>query len=408
MRRRVAVAVCLLLVTGCATAGGVSPRVHPPTVSAPVHIRESEFRLAVAGLMLALDLSVVSGEDTRYSLLASTGGVVEGARGRTAPNPDLGLLEEGRSLGPAQRRLAALSFALETVWDGAAIAVRDIANPAALRAMVVSLIGTALVMLVAPEPVTKFVAIALTASLIAYLGAGPVWSIGQAFLRLMEETQAPVGEQALRASGRRFGEVLGDNGARVLVLVALTALGGRSAMAAQGPRLPGYTQAALRAQAEGGFPLASVYAGEVGSLSLSSTGVVNVALAPTAVAAMAMGPGDGIQGDPEGDVHHICTDKNEVSSASGGPWTPNFEPYFRRAGMTLNDRANLVRIKGHKGPHPREYHQEVFQRIDNVMSQCRGTSQCRAVLLEELSRIARDLTTSGTLLRKLITKNPGA
>ncbi|WP_420714984.1 hypothetical protein [Corallococcus sp. bb12-1] len=70
----------------------------------------------------------------------------------------------------------------------------------------------------------------------------------------MEETaDAPSAEQ-LKDVGHRFGKVMGDNGARVLV-IAMAALGGRSAMAAQGPRMPGFTQAALRAQVEGGFQL---------------------------------------------------------------------------------------------------------------------------------------------------------
>ena len=65
-------------------------------------------------------------------------------------------------------------FALDTVWEGAEEAIKDLANPTALRALVTTLIGTALVTLVAPEPITKFVAIALTASLIA--GRNPVAS----------------------------------------------------------------------------------------------------------------------------------------------------------------------------------------------------------------------------------------
>jgi hypothetical protein len=68
--------------------------------------------------------------------------------------------------------MMALFFAFDTVWDGVEEAVGDLTNPAALRAMVVSMVGTALVMLVAPEPITKLIAIGLTASLIAYLRTG--------------------------------------------------------------------------------------------------------------------------------------------------------------------------------------------------------------------------------------------
>ncbi|WP_342747761.1 AHH domain-containing protein [Melittangium boletus] len=224
----------------------------------------------------------------------------------------------------------------------------------------------------------------------------------------MEESERAENEGALKAAGHRFGRVLGDNGARVLVVVALTALGGKTAMAARGPRMPGFTQAAARAQREGGFLLPGVLAGEVRSIALPAEGVLNVVLAPTAVAAVAMGPGGGIQGDPDGEVHHICTDKNEVSDASGGPWTPAFTRWFKRAGMELSDPANQVRIRGHKGPHPREYHEEVFRRLQAVMNRCRNTAQCRTELVDELTRIAKELTTAGTKLRKLITKNPEA
>ena len=76
--------------------------------------------------------------------------------------------------------------------------------------------------------------------------------------------------------------------------------------------------------------------------------------------------------------------------------------------MKLSDVANQVRIKGHQGPHPRAYHEEVLTRVDQAMKGCRSTTQCRAALVDELAKIARELTTAGTKLRKLITKTPEA
>ncbi len=76
--------------------------------------------------------------------------------------------------------------------------------------------------------------------------------------------------------------------------------------------------------------------------------------------------------------------------------------------MTLDDVANLVRIRGHKGSHTREYHQEVLNRISRAMKGCKDTAQCRVKLVKELSRIARELTTAETKMRKLIMKDPGA
>src|SRR6218665_527676 len=423
--------VLLLLASACAPTrvvnldtGQRATIVYKPIDSEQIKIDEREFKSAVARLVLDMHLKVVLDAPEPFgsrSLLASAGGMVDGVQGRKVsasssrfcqrqsnPSTCLSLFAGEFTLGEMERRMMALSFALDTVWEGVEEVVKDLANPEALRAMVVSIIGTSLVMLVAPEPITKFIAMGLAASLIAYLGVGPVWNLGQGFLRLMVESKNARGFAELEASGHRFGKVLGGNGARVLVLVAMTAIGGKNAMAAQGPKLPGAAQAAMRAQTEGGFRLSAVLAGEVRSISLPAAGVLNVSLAPTAVAAVAMGDGGAIQGEPDGDIHHICTDKNEVSEASGGPWTPLFEPYFNRAQMKLSDVANQVRIKGHKGPHPREYHQEVFRRIERDMSECRGAAQCRAVLIDTLAQIARELTTAGTKLRKLITRNTDA
>jgi hypothetical protein len=73
--------------------------------------------------------------------------------------------------------------------------------------------------------------------------------------------------------------------------------------------------------------------------------------------------------------------------------------------MKLSDPENQIRIKGHEGPHPREYHQEVYKRIQKVMRGCRGTTQCRTALVGELTLIAQDLTTVGNKLWKLVTKD---
>jgi len=35
-------------------------------------------------------------------------------------------------------------------------------------------------------------------------------------------------------------------------------------------------------------------------------------------------------------IHHVCTNKNCTSTASGGPWTPRFEEFFDNAGLNIN------------------------------------------------------------------------
>ncbi|XWX16901.1 hypothetical protein ACN28T_24560 [Melittangium boletus] len=238
--------------------GHGTPIVYQPVETQPIALDEEAFNKAVVRLVLDMDLKVMHEfeQDERLSLLASAKGVVDGARARTtAQSYARNLLAGELKLEPMEPRVIALSFAFDTVWEGVEEAVKDFANPAALRAMVVSMVGAALVMLVAPEPITKLIAIALTASLIAYLGTGPVWNLGQGFLRLMEESKNARNTSDLRDVGHRFGKVLGDNGARVLVIVALSVLGGKNATAAQSAKLPGVAHAALRAQVEGGFQL---------------------------------------------------------------------------------------------------------------------------------------------------------
>lgn len=183
-------------------------------------------------------------------------------------------------------------------------------------------------------------------------------------------------------------------------------------MAVRGPKMPGFAQAAIRAQTEGGFQLAGALSGDLRSIALTSRGGLNVTLAPTAVAAIAMGPGagpmgtvGGIQGDAEGTVHPICAGKGTASESDGGPWAPRFQELFGKAGMRLDDTANLIRIKGHRGPHPEAYHARVFELLDDATRGCRDVTRCRAALTRELARIARELVTKGAELRTLVTSN---
>lgn len=308
--------------------GHGSPIVYQPAKTQPIALDEAAFNRAVARLVLDMDLKVMHEfeQDERLSLLASAKGMVDGARVRTAAQSyaRIPLAREWR-LESMEPRVIALSFAFDTVWEGVTEAVKDFADPAVLRAMVVSMVGTALVMLVAPEPITKLIAIALTASLIAYLGTGPVWNLGQGFLRLMEESKNARALSDLRDVGHRFGKVLGDNGARVVVIVALSVLCGKNATAAQGAKLPGVAQAALRAQVEGGFQLSAAWAGEVQSI---------------AVRALLQTGQDGAQRPRESGAHQGAqgTALSRVPSSSVGPARES------HAGMP-GDRA----VPGHVG-----------------------------------------------------------
>ena len=74
--------------------------------------------------------------------------------------------------------------------------------------------------------------------------------------------------------------------------------------------------------------------------------------------------------------------------------------------MDLNNPANIVHLIGHVGPHPREYHAEVFRLLQDALGECRTQADCRNRLVRALDNIARDVCTSGSKLNKLATRNP--
>ncbi|WP_338872476.1 AHH domain-containing protein [Myxococcus stipitatus] len=429
--RPVAIAALLLWTVGCATprvvhldVGDGQRVVHESVDVEPVEVSEEAFRAALTRLILDLRMDVAFRKtdeaDQREwvrsrTLLVSSKGLADSGAGGSpealyaricADGEECLTLVGGTGLtfSRKDRTLMALSFAFDAVWESVEAEVGKVLNPVVLKAMVTSAALTVLLTMALPEPVTKALAVALTAAMVAYLGVIPVWEMGRGFVQLWDDAERATSVMELQDIGHRFGKVLGANGTRVLVLLVTAALGGRSAMAAQGPRLPGFSQAALRAEAEAGFQLGAALHGGVSSIAMPAAGVLNVALAPGAAAALAMYSDGRFPGDAEGPVHHICTNKNPISDASGGPWTPLCEKIFKKAGMTLEDVANKVRLKGHEGPHPERYHREVVRRLENAVKLCRSPETCRAKLMKELSRIANELLTPGTDLRNDIVK----
>jgi hypothetical protein len=81
-----------------------------------------------------------------------------------------------------------------------------------------------------------------------------------------------------------------------------------------------------------------------------------------------------------------------------------FENYFKKAGMTLQDPENLVRVKAHQGPHPRAYHEIVLSTIDDEVKGLRaGTAEYRKALKRALAKLAKAIQTPGTKLNLLVT-----
>ncbi|MCS4299156.1 MULTISPECIES: DUF637 domain-containing protein [Acinetobacter] len=109
--------------------------------------------------------------------------------------------------------------------------------------------------------------------------------------------------------------------------------------------------------------------------------------------------------DP-GPIHHICTNKNCLSSARGGPWTPQFQKYFDGAGLDINTAVeNLVALPNHKGPHPKEYHAYVEKELRlAVSSKKANTKEYRDAVIGTLGRIKSEALVSGSQVNKWLTK----
>ncbi|KAB2964111.1 MAG: hypothetical protein F9K16_05115 [Thermoanaerobaculia bacterium] len=100
-------------------------------------------------------------------------------------------------------------------------------------------------------------------------------------------------------------------------------------------------------------------------------------------------------------IHHIATNKNLISRAAGGPYTPRFRAIFERARMTLESALNKIPILGHRGPHP-EYNRVVYQRLRSAVDGLDGVAY-REALERELVAIGQESATMGTVLNRLLT-----
>ncbi len=312
------------------------------------------------------------------------------------PGDCLRLLDEGPLLASDGKYTLAMAIAMDSVWDETVEALRDMADPQAVMATVTAAVSMYLLLWALPEPVSKGVAALVTATAIAHLGVDTVWRLLDGWVALVRQVDRATTFAQLSDAGEAYGEVLGENAARIFVMLATAAIGNTAGLAAKAPGLPGSSQAALTVEAQAGYRYAAL--GRVEFVAMTADGFT-VALAPHAVA-MTAGGADGASRTQR---HHIATNKNEVSTARGGPWTPRFKAIFRRAGMELKDPENIVPVPAHRGPHPREYHEQVLFTLEEATSTCRGVVQCREALTRALNRLAREVSTPGTRLNTLVT-----
>jgi hypothetical protein len=321
---------------------------RPPTDEPPpVDVSQEEFASALTDLVLHMPLSLElprrEGRVVRTSW-GSGGGhdsAQEMMERQCSPSETPGGCLVLPSNAPPPETLArlrlALSFSLETVWVGATVPLSEYMDPLAIKVLVHTALCTYLVLLLmpVPEPVTKGVAAVLTLYLVVYLGLGPMREMVRAGGRLMEEAAQATTTGELREAGQRFGRVLGDSGMRVLLLLATSALGGQGALVRKAPKLPGFGRAALLFPVRTGMSVEA--AGQVGMVVLGTRDLV-VGLAPTAVAATAMGPGGGAPPPKEG----------RLTGQPTKPGAKDKDPENLRSIERENESARLLAENGYE------------------------------------------------------------
>jgi hypothetical protein len=304
------------------------------------------------------------------------------------------------------RYALAMSFALEEVIPEMMDAFKGMADPEAIKASILWTMTLYAAMWMAPDPVfSKGLATVVTASFICYVGVDTFWTLIQGWRRLVEVADLATSLSELREAGKKYGKVMGKNAARAFALLLTAAIGQTAtSFSAKMPTLPGAARASAVGAGQTGIQLTQVAQVEAVAVTADAVTIVLASNAVASTAAQSVLGAASSPVDAEGPEHHIATDKWDKATHGNGPWTPRFRELFARAGMSLNDPANKVRVRGHKGPHPEEYHQEIFDRLSEAMQGCRNVQQCGEALTGALQRLGRLISTPGTKLNRLVTE----
>lgn len=105
-----------------------------------------------------------------------------------------------------------------------------------------------------------------------------------------------------------------------------------------------------------------------------------------------------------GPLHHIATNKNEKR---GKKWTKKFKPFFDKAGLDMDGADNKVYVPGHKGPHPDDYHQHVYDKLEaatNGIDHTKDKQKYQQAVKDALADIAKDAQAPGTKVNDWLLK----
>jgi hypothetical protein len=356
------------------------PAVEPP----PVEISQETFLLAMADLLLAAPLTIRPRHPVLFASWREPEDkaqqfLLDQCEPSESPDDCLRLPSTAPPPGTLARMRLAFSSSLDSLWEGATVPMAEYADPLAFKVMVYSAMITWLVILMAPEPVTKALAAALTLCLVAYVGLGPVWSMVKATRQFVRDCEQATTSQQLKLAGQRFNLVLGDNFMRLFLLLATAAIGGKASFLSKGPRLPAFSRAALHAPTRTGVRLQAL--GQVRTVALAEH-ELTIGLAPTAVAAVAMGPG----GKPPPEMK---------GSLTGRPTRPGPKEKDEQALKRIereNESARILAENGYhveQNPPPNQYNKLPDYKINGQYADCYTprSSNARNILDEVAEKV---------------------
>jgi len=321
------------------------------------------------------------------------------------------VLHDGLELTDEDKPRIAFDIALGSMGEGFKDELRKLGDPNTIRVVVVTAMVGCMAALAIPG-VGEAAFAGLTTFLIAYLGVETVWNLISGYLRMAAEAKAAKTFGQLREAGEKYGTVLGGEGAKVFIMLVLGAISEGGLLARLGI-LPKAAQASELLAADTGGMLDLQGVGNVRNIKISAGGAT-ITLAPAAQGARASAMAMAARGRVapatkkvpcRDEGHHIATSKNSDSTVRGGPWTPKLMEMFDKAGLSMENKANIVNVYGHVGPHPEEYHREIYTALDEATRGCIPGEDCRKKLLKALSALAEEIVRPGSRLNDLITRD---
>ena len=106
----------------------------------------------------------------------------------------------------------------------------------------------------------------------------------------------------------------------------------------------------------------------------------------------------------EGPLHYIATNKN---TKRGRKWTNRFKPFFDKAQLDIDGPDNKVYVPNHKGPHPDEYHEYVYNKLKRAtkgIDPKKSQEQYQMAVKSTLKEIASEAQEVGSQVNKWLTK----